>query len=339
MDPLIRAFDATIDSVDKADRSIVARINCASLDRFNSVIDPRGGVLDAYRRNPIVLWEHGKDPRRFTDPIGRNVWIKHGGGKTPTDLLGKTRFLDDDFSQQRYEWYRDGVLNAFSVRAMPLEWGPPTREELAARPELANSRPNETRGGFDGPIIHRRWELAEYSGTAVPGNANCLVAERALRVLDLVDRDLLWLPDEARPAFEAAAASRRIVEEDGKFFVLSEDGSKRLGGPYGSRGEAEKRLEQVDYFKHKDKGKPEKRTAPYIDADGRTVRDADGRTIAAYATPKDAAELLRAMTASTKGPGAFERTLMRLMTEHRALDETLARSLVAEIELDIYGRV
>lgn len=56
-----------------------------------------------------------------------------------------------------------------------------------------------------------------------------------------------------QPRSAQAMLTRRIVEDDGKFFVESEDGSKRLGGPYGSREQAEKRLKQVETFKHADK--------------------------------------------------------------------------------------
>jgi len=40
--------------------------------------------------------------------------------------------------------------------------------------------------------------------------------------------------------------------------VLSESG-KKLGGPYESRERAEKRLKQVEFFKHKKKGKRRKK--------------------------------------------------------------------------------
>jgi hypothetical protein len=33
--------------------------------------------------------------------------------------------------------------------------------------------------------------------------------------------------------------------------VLSENGKKNLGGPYKSKAAAEKRLKQVEYFKHR----------------------------------------------------------------------------------------
>lgn len=41
---------------------------------------------------------------------------------------------------------------------------------------------------------------------------------------------------------------------DGKYVIKSEDGSKTLG-TYETREEAEKRLLQIEYFKHKDKKK------------------------------------------------------------------------------------
>ncbi len=45
-----------------------------------------------------------------------------------------------------------------------------------------------------------------------------------------------------------------IVKRKAGYHVVSEDGSKNLGGPYKTREEAEERLRVVEYFKHK-KGK------------------------------------------------------------------------------------
>lgn len=41
-----------------------------------------------------------------------------------------------------------------------------------------------------------------------------------------------------------------IVKRDGKYFLLSSDGSKKLGGPYASKEQAVKREKQVNYFKN-----------------------------------------------------------------------------------------
>lgn len=42
-----------------------------------------------------------------------------------------------------------------------------------------------------------------------------------------------------------------VVKEKGKWYVKSKDGKKNLGGPYNTKEEAVKRLQQVEYFKHK----------------------------------------------------------------------------------------
>ena len=41
-----------------------------------------------------------------------------------------------------------------------------------------------------------------------------------------------------------------IVKKKDGYHVLSEKAKKNLGGPYKTKEEAEKRLRQVEYFKH-----------------------------------------------------------------------------------------
>ena len=311
MSNLIRAYDAMVDDVNRADRTLVAKISTAGVDRYRTVIDTRGGRLENYRKNPAVLWEHGRDPRRFTDPIGRNVWIKHNGGQRPDTLLARTKFLEDDFSQQRFEWYRDVTLNAFSISILPVDErsGPPTREELRASPAWETAQ-----------TVYREWDLAEYSGTTIPGNADCLVSERAAKMLGLVERGLLWLPDDVmsvvrsrvpevqeapsveEPADALAEVVRRIVKKNGKYFVYSEDGTKRLGGPYATRQEAAKRLGQVEHFKHKD----ERAVPPQPRLDG--------------------ARLLTEIA-------------QEMASERRTLQQALRDEVIAMIDLVVFGRV
>jgi hypothetical protein len=42
-----------------------------------------------------------------------------------------------------------------------------------------------------------------------------------------------------------------IKKVEGGYKVVSENGKKNLGGPYKTKKEAEKRLRQVEFFKHK----------------------------------------------------------------------------------------
>jgi len=55
-------------------------------------------------------------------------------------------------------------------------------------------------------------------------------------------------PDDINSWLDTTEKSAKIVEEDGKYTVYSEDGDKRLSKP-GSKEEAVKRLRQVEYFK------------------------------------------------------------------------------------------
>lgn len=43
-----------------------------------------------------------------------------------------------------------------------------------------------------------------------------------------------------------------IVKSSKGYHVKSENGSKNLGGPYKTRAQAVKRLQQVEYFKHQE---------------------------------------------------------------------------------------
>ena len=42
-----------------------------------------------------------------------------------------------------------------------------------------------------------------------------------------------------------------IKKVKGGYEVVSEKGNKNLGGPYKTKGEAAKRLRQVEFFKHR----------------------------------------------------------------------------------------
>lgn len=45
-----------------------------------------------------------------------------------------------------------------------------------------------------------------------------------------------------------------VVKTPKGFVVYSEDKTKRLGGPYKTKAEAEGRLKQIEYFKNKPEG-------------------------------------------------------------------------------------
>ena len=68
-----RAAESEVTDVDAGRRWVVARINTDAVDRFDTVVSPSGMDRTEFLRNPVVLWEHGKDPVRGKVPIGRDV--------------------------------------------------------------------------------------------------------------------------------------------------------------------------------------------------------------------------------------------------------------------------
>jgi len=44
-----------------------------------------------------------------------------------------------------------------------------------------------------------------------------------------------------------------ITKRKNGYYVISEKAHKNLGGPYATRAQAQKRLRQVEFFKHKAK--------------------------------------------------------------------------------------
>jgi hypothetical protein len=172
--PVERDYVVDLDDVHDGDRKwVVARINTDAVDRYATVIDPLGIDRSFYQKNPVVLWEHGKDPARGRRPIGRNAWIKARPEKR--DLIAKTVFADDEFSRGLFNLYRDGVLRGWSINGTPVASGPPTAAEVAARPELRSAK-----------LVYRSLRLTEYSAVAVPGNPDALT--------EATSRGL-WLPD------------------------------------------------------------------------------------------------------------------------------------------------
>ena len=242
-EPITRAYLARVDDVIKKDRSIVAKINTAAVDRYQTVIDPKGIDLRAYNSNKVVLWEHGQDPSRGTMPVGRNGWIRPAIGPNGPELIAKTFFYDktsgkgDDFTERLFECYADGDMRAFSVRIIPTgNCSPPTSEEIRARPELA-----------DCYMMYRSSDLGEYSATAVPGNGECvsLSLEEARAVLRCVTRGLT-LPAElvSRAEAEVHKPIRYALMKDGaKWSVIDERGG--IISEHESREEAMLKMDQL----------------------------------------------------------------------------------------------
>ncbi len=337
MDTIFRTFEASIDSVLDGERAVVARINTAGVDRLKTVIDPLGCDVSHFNKTRSVLWNHGLDPIRGTVPIGAG-WAKVR--RAQRDMIGKTAFAKDEFSNQLFESYKDGTLRGWSIKAGVHQSSPPTIDEIRAMPELEECE-----------TIYRKWDLIEFSATPTPGNSDCLTM--------LVSRGLITAPEgfvvpptesvqgfpgmqrhrQANPSIVVqslvAPGVYRYITGSGESWTVHAEDGKNLG-THKTKEEAEKQLAAIEAHKH------EERTAPYIESDGKlwTVYHASGERCMMLPDPEMADECLRLLTAKPDNKrGYYAAEASQAITEMRRMLDATRTEIKEYIDLYKHGRV
>lgn len=123
--------------------------NPATKDRSKELLDPKSWKLDNYKKNPIILFDHGQDTYFGSMPIGKAVTIE------PRDdgLYAKVKISDS--KTERLTAIRDlveeGILKTFSV----------------------GFKPGESSSDGDGKVIKNN-ELLEISVVPIPMHQDAL---------------------------------------------------------------------------------------------------------------------------------------------------------------------
>lgn len=191
---------ATVRELSRERREIEFVLSTGAVDRFGDVVDPRGWQLDAFRRNPVVLWAHQYDEL----PVAQALWVRVD--QASGALVSRARFPRglSPLSDTVWRFYDEGLLTGVSVGFRPIKWAY-----------------NAERGGVD----YLEQELLEYSAVPVPANPEALarrvVVERGAVPSDVSDElapeDTPWeaptLGDFTDGAWEdlTAAERRRIA--------------------------------------------------------------------------------------------------------------------------------
>ena len=171
------------------DMAILSTVSTDGVDRMGDVVEQEGWVLDAYKSNPVVLWNH--DYTR--PPIGKCVDVSLAGGR----LKAVTKFADTAFGREVYNLYRGGFMSAFSVGFRPLEWEP--------------------RKG--GGMRYTKNELLEYSCVPVPANSDATLALRQAVQRGLFVETVPFLsPDVTRLLADADDETPKDLLEKIEFF-------------------------------------------------------------------------------------------------------------------------
>lgn len=166
----------------------VAVATDASEDRDGEIVNPQGIDLNAFQRNPVLLWAH--DYR--VPPIGKVLEIV----KQDNRILFRPKFAIDisDHAKQIFALFKEGYLNAFSIGFMPKE-----------------------RQGN----IYTKSELLEISAVPVPANSNALVLARSAGfdagLIDEIEKTQKQMEEEVAKSLKIEKLECEVAELKQKF--------------------------------------------------------------------------------------------------------------------------
>lgn len=139
--------------IEEGERAVISYITTGAVDRDGEIVDPRGGVLRDYKKNPVVLFGH--DYRSL--PVGKNVWIK----RDEKGLIAKTVYAKHEEAEKVFQYRKDGFPLAESIGFVPIEYENLDSEEKQRKNGGARRKYN-------------KWLLLEYSDVPVPSNPEAL---------------------------------------------------------------------------------------------------------------------------------------------------------------------
>lgn len=151
----VRAFAGGVTKA-VGERQVRVVVSTPTVDRSGDVVEVGGIDLTAYRKNPVVLYQHDHD-----EPVARCVEI----GLKEAALEAVVQFPPEGTSAKADEVYgliKAGVINAASIGFLPKEY--------------SYIDPKEPWNG-------RRFsscEMLEFSFVSVPCNPDALIVERGL---------------------------------------------------------------------------------------------------------------------------------------------------------------
>jgi hypothetical protein len=228
-------LDATEINLEPGEPAAVAWLTLDVPDREADVVIPSGidfrsEYLDT---NPVVMASH--DYQRW--PVGTCQWIKAKRNRGFSGLIAKTIFdVEDPDARRLFGLVQRKVVRSVSIGFRPpddfkpADWGPPTNEELKARPDWATAR-----------RIIRRCVLIEYSFCSIGMNAQALVVavskglELPSYLTHLVPQEGKSMPETPETDADVTASDTKAMNEgsgtDGGYAVKPDDDAKQEPSP------------------------------------------------------------------------------------------------------------
>lgn len=147
-------------------------ISSEGIDRYGDIVRMNGAMLDNFRNNPIVLYNHNSS----TYPIGRAHNLVVTDNNLQADVVFHELTAESKLVKQLVH---EGYLKATSIGFMPLEYQEvtPTDEQKINLPK--NSKITE----------YKRWELLEFSIVNIPANPEAVMENNLFKNLDEIMKE------------------------------------------------------------------------------------------------------------------------------------------------------
>lgn len=158
MDNLIRKIldTGSIEDIKPKSREVVACISTDDLDRDHEVVVSKGLTNKVEAGKSVVMVNHKWDQL----PIGKSQWVKC----FPHKVLASYKVSENTQSARDvFGLLQDGTLTGHSVGFESEKSVKPTAQDIEERPDWKAAK-----------LIHKNWNLLEYSAVGIPANPNCL---------------------------------------------------------------------------------------------------------------------------------------------------------------------
>ena len=186
-DTKVRAsFDTEVKAGEGDSRTLTFTISSAAVDRMGDTIKVDGWKLDAYRKNPVVLWGH--DATDFPIAKSNKIWTESGNLMSDAEFVPKENPATGMHAEGILQLYKGGFLSAVSVGFNPLKY--------------AFTDDPKRRFGID----FLEQELLEFSCVTVPANAEALIEGRAAGI------DVTPMLDWCEQQMKRCGDNERIVK-------------------------------------------------------------------------------------------------------------------------------
>ena len=143
----------------------ISVVSDGSVDSDYEVVNPKGLVLDSFKKNPVVFWGHDYSQ----PPVGNALWTKYlkdsANIKTKFNYPKRPEYVKGEWpAEQVWGLIEAKVLKGKSIGFLPTEKRPINQKDIDLNPSYANAKTMITKG-----------ELFEISVVGLPANRNALV--------------------------------------------------------------------------------------------------------------------------------------------------------------------